>query len=169
MTNQETLITFEEFTENDFGFVIDSHRRVFGKEYGWGEAFVERVREITKTYAQRTKTPRETFLIAKVNGKPVGSMMLIELPNDPTTAQLRLLVVEEEYRGYKIGSHLMRTLLEKAKNDQYKRVILWTVDELKLAREYYAKLGFTCTEQVKNTRWHPDGTPVMEEKWEMPL
>lgn len=168
-TKNEPVITFEAYTDEDFDYVIDSHRRIFSKEFGWGEHFMDRVREITLTYANREKSDREIFLIAKADGKPVGSMMLIEWPQDPTVAQLRLLVVEEAYRGYKIGSGLMRTLLAKAKADGYRKVILWTVDELVVARQYYAKLGFVCTEQEENRLWHPDGTPVMEELWEMDL
>ena len=146
-TKNEPVITFEAYTDEDFDYVIDRHRRIFSKEFGWGEHFMDRVREITLTYANREKSDREIFLIAKADGKPVGSMMLIEWPQDPTVAQLRLLVVEEAYRGYRIGSGLMRTLLGKAKADGYRKVILWTVDELVVARQYYAKLGFVCTER----------------------
>ena len=138
MSEQVPIITFEPYCDDDFDYVIESHRRIFGNEFGWGEHFVDRVREITLTYANREKTDREIFLIAKADGKPVGSMMLIEWPQDSSVAQLRLLVVEEAYRGYKIGSRLMRTLLDKAKNDNYRKVILWTVDELVVARQYYA-------------------------------
>ena len=162
-------ITFAEYTDQDYAFVIDSHRRIFREEYGWGEQFVERVVEIVNAYANRQKSARETFLIAKCGDKPIGSMMLIEVPGDPTVAQLRLLVVEPEYRGHRVGSRLMRTLLQKAINDQYDKVILWTVNELIQAREYYAKLGFQCTETEVNTLWHPDGSPVIEEKWELAL
>ena len=41
----------------------------------------------------------------------------------------------------------MRTLLAKTKADGYRKVILWTVDELVVARQYYVKLGFVCTER----------------------
>ena len=76
-TKNEPVITFEAYTDEDFDYVIDSHQRIFNKEFGWGEHFMERVREITLTYANREKSDREIFLIAKADGNPVGSMMLI--------------------------------------------------------------------------------------------
>ena len=52
-TKNEPVITFEAYTDEDFDYVIDSHRRIFSKEFGWGEHFLDRVREITLTYANR--------------------------------------------------------------------------------------------------------------------
>ena len=63
----------------------------------------------------------------------------------------------------------MTTLLEKAKADGYRKVILWTCDQLIVARKYYAKLGFTCTQKEENRHWDPNGKLIMEELWEMDL
>ena len=174
MTTKEVLeacpvVTLDTYTDNEFDYVLEAHRRVFCEEFGWSDRFMEDVREILLTYVNREKTDRETFLIAKVDGKPVGTMMLIELPSDPTVAQLRVLTVDESYRGLRIGSRLMTTLLEKAKADGYRKVILWTCDQLIVARKYYAKLGFTCTQKEENRHWDPNGKLIMEELWEMDL
>ena len=62
------VVTLETYTDNEFDYDLEAHRRVFCEEFGWSERFMDDVHKILIAYVNREKTDRETFLIAKADG-----------------------------------------------------------------------------------------------------
>ena len=156
------------FRKGEENYVADAHERVYVEEYGWGENFYKYARQIALDFGAAPKKPREELWLAEMNGKLLGSVMLVET-DDPQVGQLRLFLVEKSARKQGIGSALVETLLAKAREWGYKRLILWTAEPLHDARRYYGKIGFVMTEKTENHDWRVDGGSVVEEKWEMDL
>lgn len=135
--------------QNGEEYVADAHRQVYTNEYRWGESFTKYAAQIALEYANETHSNREELWVAETDGKLVGCVMLCET-EDTTTCQLRLFLVEKDYRRFVIGGALIRTLMDKAKESGYKELILWTASPLKDAIRHYERLGFHVAEEKEN-------------------
>ncbi len=149
-------------------YIADAHRRVYLEEYNWGPAFGDYAAEVAHHFAEAPENPREGMWIAAVHGKPAGCIMLSTVENRET-GQIRLFLVEKEYRKNGIGSALTDVLMKKVHACKYRTLILWTADVLTAARRHYGRMGFLCTESIPNHTWDLSGKTVHEEKWEMQL
>jgi GNAT superfamily N-acetyltransferase len=69
-------------------------------------------------------------------------------------------------RGKGIGNMLMKTLIDFAKEKNYKNIYLWTVDFLDAARHLYEKYGFELQDRKISIVW---GKELIEEKWSLKL
>jgi len=82
------------------------------------------------------------------------------------TAQFRFLFLDSKIRGLGLGRKLLDMSIDFCKENEYKRVFLWTFSTLQAARYLYKNKGFTITETKENNEW---GTPILEELWEIDL
>lgn len=146
-------------------YVALIHEKVYSEEYNWGSAFTSYAMKIARQFKPKEN---EQLWIAEFGGKPVGSIMLCEA-DSIQTAQLRLFIVEKPFRGLGIGRALTDTLLDFAKSNEYKKIVLWTASPLTDAIRQYDKLGFIETERTENTSWSLSGDIVYEIKMEKQL
>lgn len=56
--------------------------------------------------------------------------------------EAHLLAVKKEYRKNQLGENLMNELIQQAKHEGYRKVILWTQASMLAAQSLYTKLGF---------------------------
>jgi DNA-binding MarR family transcriptional regulator/N-acetylglutamate synthase-like GNAT family acetyltransferase len=145
----------------DLGWVVYRHGVLYGQEYGWGQAFEALVARIVADYVERHDPAREAGWIAEVDGERVGCVFCVR-NEDPETAQLRLLLVEPSVRGMGIGGRLVAECLRFAKEAGYRRIMLWTRDNLTSARHIYKNAGFELIEQKEGQE---SGQRVVDEIW----
>ena len=131
------------------------------EEYRWGPEFTDYAAHIAESFV---KSEKSEFFVAEMDEHLAGCIMLCETENE-TIGQLRLFLVEKSYRGYGIGTALIKSLIEKAKLCGYRKIILWTAAPLIDAIRLYTKFGFKKIEENQNTTWSLDGEIVMEEKY----
>lgn len=149
-------------------YVAKAQERVYLEEYNWGPAFGDYAKKIAYDFAATPENPKEELWVAEMNGEFVGCIMLVESDN-PEIGLLRLFLVEKKCRKNGVGSALTDTLIKKAYDCGYSKLILWTASTLTAARHHYFKMGFRCIESVPNDTWSLDGEKINEEKWEMQL
>lgn len=149
-------------------YVAEAHCRIYTEEYRWGPSFTHYAAEIALSFPSRGKDNGEELWVAEAEGNLVGSMMLCRT-DEEATGQLRLFLVEKEYRCRGIGRVLTAALLEKARAAGYKRLILWSASPLHDALAHYEKLGFQTVETVNNHDWSLDGEVVTEIKMVLSL
>jgi len=125
--------------------------------------------KITLDFAAQAKNEREEMWVADSDGKLIGCIMLCQSDESPDVGQLRLFLVEKEYRRFGIGRALTTALFQKAREGGYKRLILWTASPLTAAIRHYENLGFQKVEEVENREWSLDGKALFEVKMVMPL
>ncbi|KEJ89573.1 acetyltransferase [Sulfitobacter donghicola DSW-25 = KCTC 12864 = JCM 14565] len=85
--------------------------------------------------------PNGIILIATLDGAPVGCAMTHAL--DPETSEIKRLFVAPQARGHGAARKLIHALMDQARSDGFKRIVLDTSVNLAPARALYASLGFS--------------------------
>jgi DNA-binding MarR family transcriptional regulator/N-acetylglutamate synthase-like GNAT family acetyltransferase len=148
----------------DMGWIISAHGRLYAEEYGWDNSFEALVAQIASDFITHFKPDREVCWIAELDGKVVGSALIVEESSD--TAKLRLVIVDPEARGHGIGVRLVEECMNSAKEYGYRHMSLWTNANLLAAINIYKKLGFTL---VKEEAHHSFGKDLIGQNWSRPL
>src|SRR5262249_3204647 len=107
---------------------------------------------------------RERCWIAERDGAIVGSVFLVRETDE--VARLRLLLIEPSVRGLGLGHRLVEECVNFARSAGYRRVTLWTQNNLLAARRIYEKEGFRLSSVEKHNHFGPE---LMGEVWDLTL
>jgi GNAT superfamily N-acetyltransferase len=147
----------------DMGWVTERHGVLYGREYGWPKLESITAR-IVADFLDNFDPDREHCWIAERGGQRLGSVFLVTETDE--VARLRLLLVEPQARGLRLGRRLVDACLAFAREHGYREMVLWTHRELTAARAIYAAVGF----QLEETWTHEDfGKPAVSETWRLRL
>lgn len=84
----------------------------------------------------------------------------------PGAARLRLLLVEPDRRGLRIGDRLVGAVVDFARRAGYREVVLWTNDVLTAARRIYQRYGFVLVAEKPHRSF---GQDVTGQDWQLDL
>ncbi len=88
------------------------------------------------------------LVVVTKRGEVIGTGALRKLT--PTTCEVKRMYLFPEYRGIGLGRALMEKLLEFAKKEGYKRVVLDSTRDMKRALALYRSFGFVKTSNYNN-------------------
>jgi DNA-binding MarR family transcriptional regulator/GNAT superfamily N-acetyltransferase len=148
----------------DMGWVIRQHGLVYHREHGWDDRFEALVAGIAADFIDHFDPVRERCWMAEVDGRVVGSVFLVKQSDD--AAKLRLLILSPQARGLGIGKRLVDECIRFARQAGYKKITLWTNQDLLPARGIYAKAGFVKVGEEANYSF---GYHWISETWELGL
>ena len=80
------------------------------------------------------------FLVYTIDSNIVGMGAFRKIDN--ITAEIKRMRVQPEYQGRGIGSLVLDTLIEKARQLGYRRLILDTTEKMQVAQHLYKRRGF---------------------------
>jgi len=147
-----------EITGEDIRLIVDRHRLLYEKEFGFDPTFGDYV-------AKTLQGKIDRVWIAEQNGTFAGCIGVVEA--DVHTAQLRWFLVEPEARGSGLGKALMEVLIHYCEGKGYENIYLWTVNKLPAAKAVYERFGFALAEQKsEDLLW---GQKLIEERWDLSL
>jgi GNAT superfamily N-acetyltransferase len=124
----------------DLGWVIGRNGALYAAEHGFDADYEALVAGVAADYARTRDPATEDAWIAEVDGRRAGAVFCMR--DDAETARLRLLHVEPGARGHGVGTLLVDTCLDYARDRGYRRMVLWTVSVLAPARRVYQRAGF---------------------------
>ena len=164
-TKATSSITIRPFTDEDLDFVISRQIKLYEVEYGltteeWQNYIKDGVKQLVKQF----DSTKDCMYILENNGQSLGCIAITH--TNSSTAQLRFFFIDSSLRGLGAGNKLIDKAIDFCKENNYKKVYLWTFSTLGAARHLYAKKGFKMVDTHENTEW---GSPVLEERWDLEL
>lgn len=168
--NKEKNIDFHvrPFRSGEESYIAEAQKRVYSEEYHWSPAFLDYAVKIALDFAARDRVPGEEMWVAEAEGRLIGCIMLCR-GEEPASGQLRLFLVEKEYRSCGVGRALTDALLQAARKAGYQTLVLRTASPLTAAIRHYEKLGFRKIEEVENHSWNLNGEALYEVKMVLKL
>ena len=149
----------------DIGWIIAAHGRLYAQEFGWDWTFEAYVAGACRDFIEGFDPARSAGWIAEAGAVKVGSV-LVAPAEAAGCAKLRMVILEQAFRGRGHGRRLVEAAEAFARDAGYRRMELWTFDVLADARALYARLGYACTHREPQHRF---GHALVEERWERML
>ena len=158
-------IVLREPAPGDLGWIVQRNAALYAAEYGFDADYEGLVARIVADYAEDHDPHLERTWIAELDGRPVGCVMCVR-DDAPGAARLRLLLVEPDARGLRIGDRLVGALIDFAREAGYREVVLWTNDILGAARRIYRRHGFVLVAEKPH---HSFGQDLTGQDWRLDL
>lgn len=149
----------------DMDWITRRHGELYARQQGWDSSFETLVGQICADFERNFDPAREHCWIAERAGERIGSIALAR-GDEEGVAKLRLLLVDEQARGFGLGSHLVDVCHQFARAAGYRRMRLWTTDQQKEARGIYQRKGYRL---VAEEPVHAFGQDMINETWELDL
>jgi DNA-binding MarR family transcriptional regulator/GNAT superfamily N-acetyltransferase len=149
----------------DMAWIVRRHGELYAKQQGWDSSFETLVGQICEDFERNVDPAREQCWIAERAGERIGSIAVAR-SDEEGVAKLRLLLVEEQARGFGLGSHLVDQCHQFARAAGYRKMRLWTTDQQKEARQIYQSKGYRL---VAEEPVHAFGRDMINETWELDL
>ncbi|WP_129707737.1 GNAT family N-acetyltransferase [Priestia megaterium] len=153
-----------DLNENDKDYIINSHYKIYNKEYNYDLSFKEFIANSVNQYIKKENNSLENIWILDIDGFPKGSISIKRTNED--VAQLGLFLVDPSLRGTGLGKQLVQTAIDFCKKKNYKKVVLWTNSELVAARRIYENKGFQL---IETRNQFLSNKELIEERWELSL
>jgi DNA-binding MarR family transcriptional regulator/GNAT superfamily N-acetyltransferase len=150
----------------DMGCVVARESAGYADQYGWNEMFESLVARIVADFLANFNPARERCWIADQDGESLGHVFLVQHPDQPDTAKLRLLFVEPAARGKGLGHALVAECVRFARVVGYRKIVLWTQSILVAAQRIYQGAGFRLIAEEPH---HSFGMDLIAQTWELEL
>ena len=99
--------------------------------------------------ARKYTEPAGALLVAIDGNGNVGGMIAYH-QHSKERCEMKRLYVKPDFRGAKLGEQLIQKILEKAKQEGFKEMVLDTIPSLQSAVHLYKKFGFVECEPYYN-------------------
>jgi DNA-binding MarR family transcriptional regulator/GNAT superfamily N-acetyltransferase len=153
-----TEVVLRDPEPGDLGWIVARHGALYAQEFGWGLGFEALCAQVVADYAAAAHagTPGHRAWIATAGGAPAGCVLCVR-GDAPDEAKLRLLLVEPWARGLGVGGALIDAVVDYARANGDRRVVLWTNSPLTGARRLYDRRGFRLVTEEPHADW---GVPM---------
>lgn len=154
----------EAFLPGDLGQLVYIHGIQNFADYGFNQVHEAYCAKIAAEFILEQNVKRSRAWLTKKDGKVVGSIFVVERPDNQ--AQIRLLFVDKEVRGIGLGRWLVQESVRYSREAGFDSVFLWTVEGLDRAASIYEAAGFVRTERKPDSSW---GRQSVEVRYKLAL
>ncbi|MEN8215730.1 MAG: GNAT family N-acetyltransferase [Pseudomonadota bacterium] len=149
ITDVQTLPNIQDAAEA----IVDLHDKYFVQQLGWGAAFKKDVKEYLEELLQHFQPTRDGLWVARKGEEIIGTIAIDGRIDGPECARLRIFVVDYNYHRQGIGKSLLNQAIAFCKTIGYKKIELWTFDNLYEAKALYLKYGFRIIKEREVNYW----------------
>jgi GNAT superfamily N-acetyltransferase len=142
------------------GRIVQMHAGYYAAAAGFGIGFEARVAAELAAFCLRYEPGRDGLWLARERDAIQGSIAIDGLHARKSAAHLRWFIASDEARGKGVGARLLAAAMDFCRERDYRRVTLWTFDQLHAARHLYEKHGFRLVRTQRGSQW---GTEVNEQ------
>ncbi len=135
------------------GRVAEMHATYYATTAGFGAPFEAKVACELAEFCLRYVEGRDGLWLANENGVIHGSIAIDGSCYQESGAHLRWFIASAESRGKGVGSRLLSAAMSFCRAQSYRKVYLWTFDELQAARHLYEKYGFKLVRTQRGSQW----------------
>lgn len=157
-------VILRPFDATDIPWLVSEHRTHYARDEGFDDSFGDLVEEILVEFASNHEAGREAGWIAQQGTMRLGSIFCVSL--DENTAKLRLFFLSPEARGKGLGKQLLETCMQFARDQGFRKMVLWTHESHKAACRLYAASGWLL---ISSVPVHSFGVDLVEQHWEITL
>jgi GNAT superfamily N-acetyltransferase len=147
-----------EFSPGDLGRLVCIHGLQNFSDYGFNQVHEAYCAKIAVEFILDRDKQRSSAWLAKKEGKIVGSVFIVERPNNQ--AQLRLLFVDRMVRGIGLGRWLVEESIRYCRASGFNLIYLWTVEGLDRALSIYESVGFVRVAEKAIAEWGRTGVEI---------
>lgn len=131
------ILPFQVEHQNDINVMMGSIALEFKESI-----FTENSKKIIDIFS----IPNNQFWVAIDNNKVVGTIGMVILSNQNIV--LKSMFVDKMYRGQGVSNLLLKTLVNWAVQNKYKKIFLGTMTQFLAGQRFYEKTGFVrCTKK----------------------
>lgn len=135
------------------GRIGELHGRYYAQAWGSGAPFeIMMIREFCD-FVERYDPDKDLVLSAHIDGTLVGSISVLGRVSEQTSAQIRFFLVDPKFHGRGAGKLLLSTALDWCRDRGFRKIFLWTVDNLPQSRRLYEATGFRITQTCTDDRY----------------
>ncbi|MBS1141766.1 MAG: GCN5-related N-acetyltransferase:Carbonic anhydrase, prokaryotic and plant [Proteobacteria bacterium] len=137
-------VTLRTLTANDTE-ALEQVRQYFRNYAAWlgvdlsYQNFDQEMASLPGTYV----APQGRLFFAEVDGRPAGCVGVRPLPDSDGVCEMKRLYVDPAERGHGIGAALALAAIKAAKEIGYRKLIIDTLPNMRMAVKLYRELGFT--------------------------
>ncbi len=135
------------------GRIIELHASYYSRAFGFGVSFEAKVATELAQFCSHYMPGRDGLWLAEENGIIHGAVAIDGSHRQESGAHLRWFITSEHSRGKGIGSKMLEAAMAFCKTSGYRKVYLWTFDELHAARHLYERQGFTLSRSQRGSQW----------------
>jgi GNAT superfamily N-acetyltransferase len=133
--------------------IVSIQEKYFVQRLGWGAAFKEDIREYLEELLQHESPTRDGLWVAIKGEEIIGSIAIDGRVDGPECARLRVFIVDYNYHRLGIGKSLLNQAIAFCRKMGYKKIELWTFDNLYEAKALYFKYGFRIIKERDVKYW----------------
>src|SRR5690242_8885312 len=142
----EAMQVHEGYVPGAIGRLAELHGTYYARVWGSGAAFEMLVARELSDFVEHYDPNCDLLLTAHIDQTMIGGLAMIGRNAEPG-ARLRWFIVDPAFHGRGGGKALLDRALQWARERQFGKVYLWTVDDLPESRHLYEKAGFRVTER----------------------
>jgi N-acetylglutamate synthase-like GNAT family acetyltransferase/DNA-binding MarR family transcriptional regulator len=154
-----------EHQTSDIAWILRQHLLFYGTNMNWDGGRQTSIDNICKKLEQSLRLKSEICYVAEIDKQLVGSAAILK-SQESKVANLRILLVSNDARGYGIGSNLVDKCNTFARLAGYKKISLLTNNLHQTARTIYHSRGYSL---VQEEPIEVTGKKIILETWELYL
>ena len=153
-----------QLAPGDLGYIIYLHGVLYPREYGLGGTFEADVAIRFGEFVKSYDPSKDYVAVAEADGR-IGGSIVVDGESEEL-ALIRWFLVHPDMRGRGVGRALSNGALAFCRDQGFKKVRLWTMNEFKAAVHLYEQAGFVCIHEAPREIW---GVTRIEQEYELNL